>query len=95
MLHVRSRDIFPIIYSVSVASIHTVLVLLGEGRIDVYVSLYILAYYILRALITPLPRRIDSRLRYIDFTLFFIFSLIVAYRVILILAPDLIGVWLA
>ena len=90
----RSKEIFIIIYSISIALTNTILIFLGEIRLDVYISLYILEYYIYRALITPLPKRVNRYLRLMDIGLFIIFSIIVAYRVIQIIAPELLGRWL-
>lgn len=83
--------ILTIIYSILVATTSTVFIFLNEVRLDVYISLYILEYYILRALFTPLPIRVDRRLRILDISYFIIFSIIVTYRVLLILAPGLVG----
>lgn len=90
----KSKEIFVIIYSISIALTNTILILLGEMRIDVYISLYILEYYIYRALITPLPKKINRYLRFIDIGLFIVFSIIVAYRVIQIIALGLLEWWL-
>lgn len=77
-----------------VSSVSTILILLNELRLDVYVSLYILGYYILRALYTPFPRRVDHRLRITDIGFFIVFSIIVGYRILLIIAPGVLMQWL-
>jgi|Deesub1362B_J571_1020462.scaffolds.fasta_scaffold00003_85 hypothetical protein len=69
----------------------TALILLGEARLDVYISLYILIYYILLALHSPFNRRISRRLNVISVVLFIIFMVIVALRVIAILFPSVLA----
>lgn len=63
---------------------------LGENRLDVYISLFILEYFVAIALNTPLKRRVNQYLNLISIILFSVFSLIVAARVIEILY----GVWI-
>ena len=88
---IPNSQLFVIIYSILVISTDSILLYLSEYRIDVYASLYILEYFILRALISPLPRKLDKKLRIIDITFFILFIIIVSYRVIMILAPSIIG----
>ena len=63
---------------------------LGERRLDVYLSLFILEYFITLSLHSPLKRRVRLYFNIISIALFLIFSLIVAARVIEILY----GVWI-
>ena len=86
---------FVVSWAISIAITSTILILLNELRLDVYVSLYILAYYVLRALYSPFPRPVDRRLRVSDVVFFTVFSIIVAYRVLLIIAPEVLMRWLA
>ncbi len=92
---VPRTSVFIISLATAIASISTILIVLGELRLDVYISLYILAYYVLRALFSPFPRAVDRRLRVSDVLFFIIFSVIVAYRVLLIIAPEVLMEWLA
>ncbi len=82
---VRSLILFAILYSTLVPLTVTILLLLSEYRIDVYISLFILEYYILRGIISPLPHDVNKRLKFIDISYFLIFIIIVSYRIILIL----------
>ena len=63
---------------------------LGEKRLDVYISLFILEYFIVLALHSPLKEGVRLHFNIISIVLFIIFSLIVAARVIEILY----GVWI-
>jgi len=90
---VRGR--YMLIYVTMVAITTTALILLNELRVDVYLSLYILEYYILRAIISPVSAEISlSYLKVIDYIFLVIFILIVAYRVIEILFPEFLW-WLS
>lgn len=91
---VPRTGIFIMSLATAVASVSTILILLGELRLDVYISLYILSYYVLRALFSPFPRAVDRRLRISDVLFFIVFSIIVAYRVLLIIAPEVLMGWL-
>lgn len=91
-LGVRGRYI--LIYTVMVALTTTILILLHEVRIDVYISLYILEYYIIRAIISPASAELTlSYLKFIDYLFLVIFIIIVAYRIIDILFPEMLW-WL-
>jgi hypothetical protein len=92
---VPRTSIFIVSLATAIALISTILIILGELRLDVYISLYILAYYVLRALYSPFPRAVDRRLRISDVLFFIVFSIIVAYRVMLIIAPEVLMEWLA
>ncbi len=93
MERITHTNVFVAVFSIAIACISTILIILGELRIDVYISLYILAYYILRALYSPFPRDVDRRLRIIDIGFFLVFSVIVGYRVLLIIAPEVLMQW--
>ena len=56
---------------------------LGEARLDVYVSMFTLEYFVVKALFNP--RRITRD--YLALALFTVFTFIVSYRVIQVLAP--------
>ena len=88
---IPNSQLFIIIYSIFVTLTDSILLYLNEYRIDVYASLYILEYFILRALISPLPHKLNSRMRLLDISFFILFSIIVSYRVLMILAPSIIG----
>lgn len=83
-----SAVLMEVVYVFSISSTSTILLLLGENRVDVYMSLYILEYFILRALYHPMPEDISRRLRIIDVIYIVIFGLIVTYRVLEIIAPQ-------
>jgi len=86
-IDIRSR--YMLIYVTMTAITTTILILLNELRVDVYLSLYILEYYILRAIISPASAETSlSYLKIIDYIFLIIFILIVAYRVIEILFPE-------
>ncbi len=59
------------------------LLALGESRVDVYVSLFTLEYFILVSVLRP--RRITGK-DYLGIALFMIFIVIVAYRVMQVLS---------
>ena len=88
-------DLFILSYSILVSITFIVLIYLSEVRLDVYVSLYILEYYILRALISPIPEKVSRRLRIVDAAFIIVFSVIVGYRVLEIIAPGLLAELLA
>ena len=58
---------------------------LSEERLDVYISMFILEYFILVALHSPFKRKANLYMNIIGGILLTIFSLIVAFRVIEIL----------
>jgi hypothetical protein len=61
------------------------LYLLKEQRVDVYVSLNILSYYVSYAVVKP--STLSSIVRVLNAALFALFIAIVAYRVYEVLAP--------
>jgi len=63
----------------------TSLIALGEVRLDAYISLYILEYFIVRALNRVEVRLVSRLLTVIDAVLFAVFAYIVAVRVLEIL----------
>lgn len=54
---------------------------LGEMRLDVYISMYTLEYFVVKAIFNP--RRVTRD--YLAVVLFIIFSVIVSYRVLEVL----------
>ncbi len=54
---------------------------LGEGRVDAYISMYTLEYFVMKALFKP--RRVGRD--YLALTLFIIFTIIVAFRILEVL----------
>lgn len=77
-------------YSILVFITFSSLILLGETRIDFYVSLYIVEYFVLTLLHSPFGPVIEKRLAKLSYILFSIFVVIVTYRVLEILYPELI-----
>lgn len=63
---------------------------LGEVRVDVYISLYILEFFILYAIFSPVGVRADKALRILSYIYFIIFIIIVTYRVLEILGIKLV-----
>jgi len=66
------------------------LIIVGEKRADVYVAVFILIYFIFLALYSPLPREVEGKISLISKTLLAIFIIIVAFRILEILAPTVI-----
>ncbi len=65
-----------------------ILVLLGENRPDLYVSMGILVYFIYVSLDTRI--RENTNMKYVNILLFIIFMIIVVYRVLNILGISVI-----
>lgn len=63
----------------------TTFMLLGESRIDVYVSLYILEYYVLYAILSPIGARAERFFGKLSYIYLAVFIIIVTYRVMEIL----------
>ncbi len=83
---IRREELFLIILSFLVTVFNIALVLLGERRIDVYIALFILVYFIS---LTLLGGGIGERiLGKINILFIVIFILIVAYRIWRILYPE-------
>lgn len=61
-----------------------ILVLLGENRPDVYVSIGILVYFIYISIDTRI--RENTNMKYVNILLFTVFMVIIAYRVLTILS---------
>lgn len=90
----RTISKFATYYAFTAAISVTILILLMEIRIDVYISILILEYYIFRALITHgLAGEGIKLLKILDYTYFIIFMIIVGIRVLEILYPEMIW-WL-
>jgi len=66
------------------------LIIVGEKRADVYVAVFILIYFIFLALYSPLPREVEGKISLISKILLAIFIVIVAFRILEILAPTVI-----
>jgi len=66
------------------------LILVGETRVDVYVTVFILIYFILLALYSPLPKEVEKGISVISKILITIFIIIVSFRILEIIAPTII-----
>ncbi len=77
----RRIDLFTISFTVAAALSNIILILLGESRPDVYISITILIYYIFYSIVNPFQERIVKAVNYLNIILFLIFSVIVGYRV--------------
>lgn len=71
------RYLFLALYSLAAFIIASSLIFLGERRLDVYLSLYILNYFIMVSIFDP---KIKYR-SFLNIVLFIIFILIVVFRV--------------
>lgn len=82
----RSRvSLFILVYTLMNVLSTVALYLLKEQRVDVYVSLNILSYYVSYAVVKP--STLSSIVRVLNAALFALFIAIVAYRVYEVLAP--------
>jgi len=83
---VQSRvSLFILIYALMIVLSTAALYLLREQRVDVYISLNILSYYVSYAVVRP---SISTNIvRIINIILFILFIAIVAYRIYEVLAP--------
>uniref|UniRef100_A0A7J3Z5V3 Uncharacterized protein n=1 Tax=Ignisphaera aggregans TaxID=334771 RepID=A0A7J3Z5V3_9CREN len=82
----RSRvSLFILVYTLMNVLSTVALYLLKEQRVDVYVSLNILSYYVSYAVVRP--STLSSIVRVLNAALFALFIAIVAYRVYEVLAP--------
>ena len=82
----RSRvSLFILVYTLMNVLSTVALYLLKEQRVDVYVSLNILSYYVSYAVVKP--STLSSIVRVHNAALFALFIAIVAYRVYEVLAP--------
>lgn len=77
----RKIDIFAAALILATAFSNIVLLLFGESRPDVYISITILIYYIFYSILAVGERRGYKAITYLNITLFIIFSLIVGYRI--------------
>lgn len=75
----RKLSVLILVYTTLVAVSSMSLYLLSEKRIDTYVSLNILAYYVSYAVIRP--SYTTKSARYLNIVLFAIFAIIVSFRV--------------
>ena len=66
------------------------LTLVGEKRVDVYVTVFILIYFILLALYSPLPKEVEKGISVISKILITIFIIIISFRILEIIAPIII-----
>ncbi|RLE91955.1 MAG: hypothetical protein DRN04_11590 [Thermoprotei archaeon] len=66
------------------------LTLVGEKRVDVYVTVFILIYFILLALYSPLPKEVEKGISVISKILITIFIIIISFRILEIIAPTII-----
>jgi hypothetical protein len=82
----RSRvSLFILVYTLMNVLSTVALYLLKEQRVDVYVSLNILSYYVSYTVVRP--STLSSIVRVLNVALFALFIAIVAYRVYEVLAP--------
>ncbi len=79
----RKSDVGILALSALITISSVALVLVGESRPDVYLSISILIYFIYTSVDYSL--RIKARLRIVDVTLFAVFAAVVAIRVLMIL----------
>lgn len=79
------RDL--VIYVVLHTMVSSAFVLLGERRVDAYVSISILVYFIATSILPEIRARCDLRL--VDYALITVFTLIIALRVLDILGYKL------
>jgi hypothetical protein len=81
----RSRvGLFILVYALMTVLSTVSLYLLKEQRVDVYISLNILSYYISYAVIRPGPS--TNIVKVLNITLFALFIVVVAFRVYEVLA---------
>ena len=83
----RRIELFAILLAILVFISNFMLVVSGESRADVYLSLSILIYYILYSILPPLVRTRGKGVTYLNASLFIIFLGIVSYRVYQVLSP--------
>jgi len=69
--------LFNIVLGFMIVPTAVILSSLGETRLDVYVSMYTLEYFVAKAVLRPRRRFFDI----LGLTLFLIFSLIVCFRI--------------
>ncbi len=81
----RDLLVYVTLHSVAISS----LAVLGEKRIDAYLSMAILVYFVSTSILPTI--REHSRLTIMDILLFTVFMAIVAYRVLSILGYSLWG----
>lgn len=79
------RDL--VIYVVLHTVISSALIILGERRVDAYVSISILVYFIATSILPEIRAHCDLRL--VDYALITVFTLIIALRVLDILGYKL------
>jgi len=66
------------------------LTLVGEKRVDVYIAVFILIYFIFLALYSPLPKEVERGINIISKILITIFIIIISFRILEIIAPTII-----
>lgn len=66
------------------------LIIVGEKRLDAYIAVFILVYFIFLALYTPLPKEVEGKISLLSKILLMIFIIIVTFRILEILAPTII-----
>jgi len=66
------------------------LIIIGERRLDVYIAVFILVYFIFLALYSPLPKEVEGKISLLSKILLMIFIIIVTFRILEILAPTII-----
>jgi hypothetical protein len=78
---IAKSNLFLIMYVSLTTAFNSTLLFLGEDRLDAYVALNILSFYISYALLRPFPR-LNLALKLLHATLLGLFTLIVAFRVL-------------
>ena len=77
----RAHEWYVLSLAVSFALATFVLSLFNETQLDLYVSVYIIEYFILTLLQSPLKQKTSRLLDYTGYVLFIVFVVIVALRV--------------
>jgi len=80
-------DMYFLLFSFLLSLFNSVLVLLGENRIDVYISISILIYFVALAIFGFEPLTEMKSIKILSIFLFIIFIVIVGLRVYEILYP--------
>lgn len=76
----RKPGIFVLTYTLIANTLNPVLYFMGEKRIDIYVVVNILVYYISYYIVRPIFIR-EKFIRLLNITLFIVFTSIATYRI--------------
>jgi hypothetical protein len=77
---VRKLELFLVVYTVLTVLMNIALLLVGESRVDAYVSVNILVYFISYTIVKPLHEA-PLIIKLLNATLLLLFTTIVIYRV--------------